>query len=177
MRATAPGKNDGTDVTSWCPESMDPSHLRLRAVMAQRAKRWRHPAFILGLVVGALVHPVNVLRVRLRPFPKLQRRLRTTGSRAADPRARALADGLAVAARRHPFQVTCVPQSLTVHAVLRRLGYESRIVIGAKSPAEFMAHAWVEVAGEPVGETTDVQSDFAVLLRLPRESANDDEHG
>lgn len=55
--------------------------------------------------------------------------------------------------------VMCLRRSLAVHAWLRWSGVESRIVFGVSQErgAGMLAHAWVEVDGEPVFESGDVK--------------------
>ena len=53
---------------------------------------------------------------------------------------------------------------MVLWALLRREGIESRIRFGVKSVAKPPeAHAWVEVAGEPVNDTADVAIRYASL--------------
>jgi hypothetical protein len=114
-----------------------------------------------------MLHPVGLLVIKFVPFRRLSRSIKRTGSRPSDVFAANLGRGLAAAAHHHPLTVTCLPQSLTTHAVLRTLGYESRIVIGGTNPSEFSAHAWVEVGGTVVGDPPDIGDRFAALVRLP----------
>ena len=49
----------------------------------------------------------------------------------------------------------CLTRALVVHAVLRRAGVVSRVVVGAsRSGAQLKSHAWVERDGESVSGST-----------------------
>ena len=60
------------------------------------------------------------------------------------------------AARLHWPPKTCLPRSLTLRWMLARRGVDSRLRIGVcRVQADILAHAWIELAGQPVGETPD----------------------
>lgn len=60
------------------------------------------------------------------------------------------------AARLHWPTKTCLPCSLTLRWMLARRGIDSRLRIGVRRvQADILAHAWIELAGQPVGETPD----------------------
>ena len=68
------------------------------------------------------------------------------------------------AARAHLLPMTCLVQSLSLRGMLARRGIGSALRIGAaKDPRGFHAHAWLEVDGEKVGESEDVEGLFHVL--------------
>jgi hypothetical protein len=51
---------------------------------------------------------------------------------------------------------TCLYRSLARYAVLRRAGHPARFCMGLDpKAAEILGHAWVEIDGEPVGETLE----------------------
>ncbi|MFT3775555.1 MAG: lasso peptide biosynthesis B2 protein [Minicystis sp.] len=51
---------------------------------------------------------------------------------------------------------TCLYRALARYAVLRRAGHPARFVMGLDPRAsDISGHAWVEIDGEPVGETLD----------------------
>jgi Transglutaminase-like superfamily len=62
---------------------------------------------------------------------------------------------------------TCLYRSLARYAVLRAAGHPARFVMGLspRSP-EIAGHAWVELGGEPLGETVD--GDMVVTYAYPR---------
>lgn len=57
---------------------------------------------------------------------------------------------------RRPLRFTCLPRSIVTWAMLRRRGIpvDLRIGVGGSS-REFASHAWVEIAGLPIGEELD----------------------
>lgn len=60
------------------------------------------------------------------------------------------------AARLHWPPKTCLPRSLTLRWMLARRGIDSGLRIGVRRvQADILAHAWIELAGQPVGETPD----------------------
>ena len=98
-----------------------------------------------------------------------------TGSEPADPRfvdaARGLHRLVELASRLHPFPMTCLPRALALHRMLAWRGIPSLLQIGVAGKGSGMqAHAWVVVAGFPVGEAEDVAEKFAVLERIPSQS-------
>jgi Transglutaminase-like superfamily len=63
-----------------------------------------------------------------------------------------------------PGDTRCLVRSLVLIRVLARRGIPSTLVIGARSAPGFLAHAWVEHAGQPVLDPGDGQ--FARLVEL-----------
>jgi hypothetical protein len=51
-----------------------------------------------------------------------------------------------------PGRVRCLEQSVAIQILLRRRGVASELKIGVQ-PFGFMAHAWIEYCGKPVGES------------------------
>lgn len=50
--------------------------------------------------------------------------------------------------------MVCLPQSLALQALLRRQGLSAELRIGVRrADGKLQAHAWVEHAGSPLGET------------------------
>ena len=93
---------------------------------------------------------------------RLLQRWRRVGSPAAetegslDSRAEAVAWGLKVALRNIPWRVRCLERSLTLEWLLAREGIPASIRIGVRKAGvrAIEAHAWVEVAGQPLDDTT-----------------------
>ena len=78
---------------------------------------------------------------------------------------------IAIAARRTPLRVTCLPRSLALHWMLRRRGIESTLRIGVRKRGDHLeAHAWVEQGGQPLLDDADVGLQFAPF-RLDETSA------
>lgn len=70
-----------------------------------------------------------------------------------------------VAARFHLRPMTCLPRSLALRALLRQHGVEADLLIGVRRENGMLrAHAWIEDAGQPVGEPADVRRRFQPLI-------------
>ena len=69
------------------------------------------------------------------------------------------------AARYSPFPATCLTRSIVLARLLRRRGAAAEIRIGVLRHGTSLAHAWVEVDGEPVNDTPDVAERHAVFDR------------
>ena len=52
--------------------------------------------------------------------------------------------------RHVPFDSRCLLRSLVLISLLTERGIESSLVIAVASEPEFLAHAWVEIDGEPL---------------------------
>ena len=76
-----------------------------------------------------------------------------------------LALAVSRAAAHHLGAMTCLPRALALRAMLARRGIESSLRIGVRrEAATIAAHAWVEVAGSPLGEPEEIEARFAPLL-------------
>lgn len=115
----------------------------------------------LPLGVGAVLLRLRLASMlRRRSLPDLLASL-TPRDAARAPRPRSEAEG-AIAASEALFERlrvvpdTCLYRSLARYAVLRRAGHDARFVMAVQpSSADITGHAWVELDGEPVGETLD----------------------
>ena len=78
----------------------------------------------------------------------------TTADPGRLPEARAIALGVSRAAAYGPLHPTCLAQSLAIQRCLQDKGIEGgRIRVGvARQRGKFVAHAWVEFAGEVIGD-------------------------
>jgi hypothetical protein len=63
-----------------------------------------------------------------------------------------------------PGDTRCLARSLVVTRLLARRGVQAKLVIGARTEPEFLAHAWVEHDGEPVLDPGD--GSFGRLVEL-----------
>jgi hypothetical protein len=63
-----------------------------------------------------------------------------------------------------PGDTRCLARSLVLTRLLAGRGIEAKLVIGARTQPEFLAHAWVEHAGEPVLDPGD--GSFGRLVEL-----------
>lgn len=64
----------------------------------------------------------------------------------------------------YPRQVLCLQRSFVTTYLLRKLGVDAHMVLGAQK-LPFKAHAWVEVDGRAVNERSNVQATYAVWDR------------
>jgi hypothetical protein len=107
------------------------------------------------------------LGLRLLPFPWLQsfaRRVRqheVADEAGTVQRVQRLVD---IAARNHLYPMGCLRRSLVLQRLLGRRGIATELRIGVrKEEAELQAHAWLEYAGQPVGEPGMVSMRYAAL--------------
>lgn len=111
------------------------------------------------------------LGLRLLPYPRVDRLFspwhRTAGPRDMPPgRDAAVRSAWATkaAARRHLWQMRCLPQSLCLRWLLARRGLPAELRLGVvREEHGLVAHAWVELDGQPVGESEEGISRFAPL--------------
>jgi hypothetical protein len=111
-------------------------------------------ARLAGEIVVAYLRAWHELRRR--PIEAAVARLRAGGSTLAP----SAGDGLEEARRLGwivvrvltllPGDTRCLRRSLVLTRMLARRGIPSRLVIGARTEPEFLAHAWVECDGVPV---------------------------
>ena len=63
-----------------------------------------------------------------------------------------------------PGDTRCLARSLVLTRLLAKRGIETKLVIGARTTPEFLAHAWVEYDGHPVLNPGD--DSFGRLVEL-----------
>ena len=69
-----------------------------------------------------------------------------------------------LASRLHLLPMTCLPKALTLRWMLVGRNIPARLSIGVtKSVVGINAHAWVEVMGQAIGESEDIDERFRVL--------------
>jgi hypothetical protein len=72
-----------------------------------------------------------------------------------------------IAARHVPFPATCLTRSLLLHWMLQRRGIASELRIGVRmNQGALDAHAWVEYAGIPINDRSDVGKQFEPFAEL-----------
>lgn len=63
----------------------------------------------------------------------------------------------------------CLTRGVTQYCLLRRAGFDVRLVFGMGGPAQgFTGHCWLVLGGEPFLERRDPRPEFAELFRVPR---------
>lgn len=110
------------------------------------------------------------LGLRLLPFARIER-LFTVRRASAEGTAGVRMDAVArcawatsAAARRHLRPMRCLPRSFCLRWLLGRCGVSAQLRLGvAREESGLLAHAWVEVAGRPVGESEEGLARFARL--------------
>ena len=108
--------------------------------------------------------------VRSRPIGELA--TPTAGHRAADPtrlpEARRLALALVRAARYGVIRPQCLVRSVALSRLLAAHGIDGALVrVGVRrTGGEFFAHAWVEYAGETLGDADEHVGSFVPLTNL-----------
>ena len=142
---------------------------RLARLRSLSAAQWR-------LVMTSMVLvPAVQISLRFRGFNRTASALAARSERRAVPTEPALvrpaAEAVGLVAGRSVIGARCLGRSLVLWFLLRRRGVDAELVVGADMPrgGEFSAHAWVEVAGEPVNDAPDVRERFGSFdLKLPR---------
>jgi hypothetical protein len=72
---------------------------------------------------------------------------------------------ISMAARWHRLSMTCLPRALALRWMASRHGIPAQLRIGIhKSAAGVLAHAWVEIQNEKIGEPEDIEERFEKLL-------------
>ncbi|MGH3720811.1 MAG: lasso peptide biosynthesis B2 protein [Pseudonocardiaceae bacterium] len=139
--------------------------------MAVEPRVRKVPARRRAVAWAVLVSVTLALRaLRLQRIERLARLLSRRARRAATVReVTDLLDAIDQAGPWLPARVACLERSL---AVLLWCGLRRRSVrwrLGVRTPP-FTAHAWVEIAGHPVGELVPVQSYLPILtIDTPRQ--------
>ena len=112
------------------------------------------------VTAAAVLLPLVDLALRTLGYQKTQNLLaRNTADRKIQPlssderfaKAQRVAYCVRIAARKGPYRVTCLRESLASWWLLRRRGFPAVLRIGVgKEEADLKAHAWVEVDGRSV---------------------------
>jgi hypothetical protein len=108
------------------------------------------------------------ISLRLLPFPRVERlfmpRYPATVSGGAEDVVSRCAWATGAAARHHLWPMRCLPSSLCLRWLLGRAGLPARLRLGvARDGSRLLAHAWIELAGRPVGDTEEGIAPFAPL--------------
>jgi hypothetical protein len=112
------------------------------------------------------------MTVRSRPVGTLATPVSASAHDAPDParmpEARRLALAIVRAARFGVFRPQCLVRSVALSRLLERRGIRGAIVrVGVRRQAgEFLAHAWVELDGQTLGDADDHVGSFVPLTNL-----------
>jgi Transglutaminase-like superfamily len=117
----------------------------------------------------ALLPFLAVVRVMLRTTGLMRTckvlglwRRRTPPHEPTIERLSAVVQDVAIASAFFPGRSRCLEQSVAVWALLRWSGIASDIRLGVR-PDRFTAHAWVEHAGAPVGDSAEGVGQFVSM--------------
>jgi hypothetical protein len=90
---------------------------------------------------------------------------RRSSADAADPRteqlARRTARLVALASTALPLHFSCLQRSAVLHLLLHQQRIRADLRIGVRrNEGSFEAHAWVEIAGQPINDAPGIANDF-----------------
>ena len=133
--------------------------------LSRRERAWLRQAWLFLPVVNVLLRRIGYRRT----LGWLQTRCaRKAASVLPEADAAALGRLVNIAARYSVLPVNCLPRSMVLWWLLRRAGVAADLRIGVQKEADvLMAHAWVEFAGVPVGDTGSGRYDAFALSFAP----------
>ena len=142
---------------------------KLRSALALTPEEWsifgQAWCFLLGVDIGLRLASFSRLQVWSGRVTSLAR---SQSVAEVIPLAEHLNDLVELAARNHLYPMSCLRRALVLQRMLSRRGIPTQLRIGArKEPSGLAAHAWLEFAGQPVGEPDDVTAHF-VPLQSPK---------
>jgi hypothetical protein len=140
--------------------------LRTARTFSWHDRRILFQAWVLLLVVD--------LGLRLLPFRRVQgflapRRKDAEPVQASDESAtiRHFQKLVEIAARNHLYAMQCLRQSLVLQWLLARRDIATELRFGVRKEAsDLRAHAWLEHAGQPIGEPQSVSARYAPLAAV-----------
>jgi hypothetical protein len=109
------------------------------------------------------------LALRWLSFDRLKTLIHPSSSEKADPArdlvaAQQLYKLVYLASRLHLLSMTCLPRAFAIRWMLGRRNIPAQLRIGIrKSETGILAHAWVDVEGEAIGESEDIPERFKIL--------------
>jgi hypothetical protein len=142
---------------------------RLQRIRALSAAQWRVVAS--SVVLLPLIQLMLKSRGLKRTAAFLAARSDRQRGTADTSVATSMADAVSLVAGRKVVGALCLGRSLLLWFLLRRRGMDAELVVGTKAPVDdaWMAHAWVELGGQPVNDVADVREQYGSFgLDLPR---------
>ena len=109
------------------------------------------------------------LALRWLSYDRLRTLIRLNSDEKADPVrtlaiARRLHKRIYLASRLHLLSMTCLPRAFALRWMLARHGIPAQLRIGiGKTATGILAHAWVDVKGETIGESEDIPERVKIL--------------
>jgi hypothetical protein len=142
--------------------------MAVRGIPAERALKPRERVRLAAEIVVAYAHARRALRRAPieAAVASLRSRAPSSSANAAEALEQILRLGRAVSRTLAlvPGDTRCLAQSLVLTRMLADRGIPARLVIGARTGPDFLAHAWVEYAGHPVLSPGD--GSFGRLVEL-----------
>jgi hypothetical protein len=138
------------------PEPLPAAHTPRLLAPLPRGERLGHAARIrlASEIVAAYAHARGALRRDAITAVVAGLRAQSPPARhpsaATREEAHRLARAVTRTLRHMPGDTRCLVRSLVLIRLLARRGIPAQLVIGARTAPDFLAHAWVEHAGEPV---------------------------
>lgn len=142
----------------------------IAAAEGLRRQRLSHPARARLAVEILAAYAQSRRALRRAPIAPVVAGLRSRSPAAAAPipdslyEARRLGRAVTRLLAHVPGDTRCLVRSLVLTRLLASRGIEAKLVIGARTAPEFLAHAWVEHDGEPVLDPGD--DSFGRLVEL-----------
>jgi hypothetical protein len=154
-------------------QQAEPQRAAPRPLPAARSLRPSERVRLAGEILAAYLHARRALRRA--PIAAVMTTLRAQTAPAPSASASAAGETTLAEARRLgravartlalvPGDTRCLVRSLVLTRLLARRGIPAKLVIGARAAPEFVAHAWVEYAGDPVLSPGD--GSFGRLVEL-----------
>ena len=151
---------------------------RLRRNLSQLSDLPRQERLILAEAWLTLLAADVMLR--LVPIGRLQTRITSpaapVATEQADPersQAQRAFELVEIAARHHLYPMRCLRQAVALQWMLKRRGIVTVLRIGVqKGGADLHAHAWLEYAGQALGQPEGVCQSYAPLLPLSSGSSD-----
>jgi hypothetical protein len=142
---------------------------RARGIPADRRLNPRERVRLIAEILAAYIKARHALRRA--PIASVVESLRSdspsvspTTNRERLAEARRLGSAVTRTLALLPGDTRCLARSLVLTRLLSSRGVQAKLVIGARTAPEFLAHAWVEHAGEPVLSPGD--GSFGRLVEL-----------
>ena len=145
-----------------------PEPVKSAAAADRTARGWRERLSLTAEVL--LAYAQTSWRLHRLPISEVVAAQRDVGGSQGKPDAEQLAEARRLGwivvrgLRLLPGDTRCLTRSLVLLKLLAARGIPTRLVIGARSGPDFLAHAWVECEGEPVIDPGD--SSFGRLVEL-----------
>jgi hypothetical protein len=134
-----------------------------------QARRRVKPADLPLLAMAWLMLLAVDIALRVVPFARLDKAL---SPRPSPRSARGISAGdvdricsiVDAAARRQYADASCLRRAIVIRCILGGRGASTRLRLGVrKAGSELVAHAWLELNGQPVGQAQDPRDAFATL--------------